>query len=285
MRRDIRLDWLAQCLFCATFLIVLGSGCQAFEGRRPVSVQILDADSNQPIVDARAEISYPLTGSFLPPSPSLGTTGKNGIAQLTASSKDDTQILLEVVAEGYLPEHRFLPVETVRAIKPAGLFELLERRPPNLVVEMYTEKPLPTIDLVLPAGYRGIVQLDMQIPENASAAPGKRQFSFVVPSSGSIQITGPAVLGHFPVPNVTAKYPDGAPLGRDPKMEEWNIGFWPVKYESRKLIYLVGTKAELAHYRAEHPEQPGLVVRAPGSSKGGGKGHGRRGGSEPDSGP
>ncbi len=281
----MRRVWLAQCLVCATCVAALSSGCQALEGRRPVSVQILDADNKQPIVDARAEISYPLAGNFLPPGPSLGTTGKNGIAQLTASVKGDTQILLEVVAEGYLPEHRFLPLETVRAIKPAGLFELLERRPPNLVVEMYTEKPLPTIDLLLPPGYRGLVQLDMQVPEDAPGVAGQRQFSYIVPSSGSVQVTGPAVLGRFPVPNVMAKYADGPPLGRDPKMEDWDIGFWPVKYESRKLIYLVGTKAELAHYRAEHPEATGLVIRAPGSSKGGGKGRGRRGGSEPDSGP
>jgi hypothetical protein len=281
----MRPGWLVRCLSCAVFPLVLCAGCQTLTGRRPVSIQVLDADNKQPIFEARTQITYPLAEDFLPSGSSVGRTGQNGIAQLTASANGDTQILLEVAAEGYLPEHRFVPVETVRAIKPAGLFELLERRPANLVVEMYAERPLPTLDLVLPAGYRGVVQVDLQIAEDASGLPGQRQFSFTVPPSGSIQVTGPAVLAKFPVPNVTARFADGAPLSREPKAEDWEIGFWPVKYESRRLLFLVGTKAELARYRAEHPEEAGLVVRARGSSKGGGKGRGRRSAVEPDSGP
>ena len=284
----MRHSWLIQCLFCAAFLFAFCSGCQTLDWRRPVSVQVIDADSKQPIAEAQTRISYPLAGNFLPPGPSSGRTGNSGIAQLSASSHTDTDALLEVYAEGYIAEHRFLNVEKVKEIKPARLFESLDRRPANLVVEVYSDQPLPTVELLLPAGYRGVVQLEFQIPEDAVGQPGQRQFTFAVPPSGLMCVTGPAVLKRFPAPIVTARFADSTPISLKKDKEDWEIGLWTVKFETQKSTYFVGTKAEFAQYRLAHPPENNEVVRSTAGGKGGGgggKGRGRRGSSQGDQGP
>ena len=117
--RHARGNWF-ECLSCAAFLFAFCSGCQTLEGRRPVSVQVIDADSKKPIAEAQTRLSYPLAGNFLPPAPSSGRTGTSGIAQLSASAHTDTDALLEVYAEGYIAEHRFLNVEKVKRDQACG---------------------------------------------------------------------------------------------------------------------------------------------------------------------
>jgi hypothetical protein len=250
---------------------------------------VRDADSKQPIPGAQARISYPLAGGVFAPRPSSGGTGNNGVVHLSAAVHGDTSILLELDAEGYLEEHRSLPVEMVRAIKPAGLLEAVERRPVNLIVEMYAEKPVPTIDVVLPNGYRGMVQLEISIADDASQMPGHRQFSYAVPASGSICVREPALLRRFTLPNVTARYAEGTPLGSATEMKESEIGFWRVKHEYQKFTFLVGSKAEYEQYRSLHPRESSdgrEERRSTGNlDRGGGRGRGRRTPSQPESGP
>ena len=284
----MRHSWLSQCLSCAAFLFAFCSGCQTLEGRRPVSIQVIDADSKKPIADAQTRLSYPLAGNFLPPGPSSGRTGIGGIAQLSASAHTDTDALVEVYAEGYIPEHRFLNVEKVREIKSAGLFESLDRRSANLAVEVYSDQPLPTVELLVPAGYRGVVQLEFQIPEDAVGQPGQRQFTFAVPPTGLICVTGPAVLKRFPAPIITAKFADGTPISLKKEKEDWEIGLWTVKFETQKSTYFVGTKADFAQYRLQNPPEKNEVVRSTAGGKGGGgggKGRGRGGRGQTDPGP
>jgi hypothetical protein len=278
---------LVQCLSCAALLFAFCTGCQTLEGRRPVSVQVIDADSKQPIPQAQTRVSYPLAGNFLPPGPSSGRTGNSGVAQLSASAHTDTDALLEVYADGYIAEHRFLTVEKVREIKSAGLFESLDKRPANFIVEVYSDQPLPTVELVAPTGYHGVLQLEFQIPEDAPGQPGQRQFTFAVPPSGLVCVTGPAVLRRFPAPIITAKFADGGPISLKKEMEDWETGLWTVKFETKKSTYFVGTKSEFAQYRLQHPPENNEVVRstAGGKGGGGGKGRGRRGAGQVDPGP
>ena len=139
--------------------------------------------------------------------------------------------------------------------------------------------PLPTVELLLPAGYRGVVQLEFQIPEDAAGQPGQRQFTFAVPPSGLVCVTGPAVLKRFPAPIVTAKFADGTPISLKKEKEDWEIGLWTVKFETQKSTYFVGSMSEFAQYRLQHPPENNEVVRSTAGGKGGGGGKGRgRGG-------
>ena len=278
---------LIRCLACAAFLVSLISGCQAIDGHRTLMVQVRDGDTKQPINDAGTRVSYPLAEGFFRPGDSYGRTDRDGLFPMPASTHISSSPLLEVHAEGYLPEHRFVSVESVRATKPAGWLEAIEQRPPLVVVDVYAESPLPTIELVVPDNLRGLVQVDLQIPDTAPDVPGQRQFSFPVPESGLITVTGPGILRRFPVPNFTARYADGSPIKRDKITNDTDIGLWRIKYENRTFAFLVGTRGDYAAYRTRYPGESPAIAPPPTdpSARHGGHGHGRRGGAQQDAGP
>jgi hypothetical protein len=277
---------LIRFLACAAFLLAWISGCQALDGHRTLLVQVRDGDTKQPINDAQARISYPLSEGIFAPGVSYAQSDRDGHVPLPASTFIGTTPLLEVHAEGYLPEHRFVTVEAVRATKPLGWFEPPDGRPPTVMVDVYADKPLPTIELVAPLSFRGLVQVELQVPDNAVDVPGQRQFSFPVPEEGAVVVTGPAILRRFPVPNFTARFADGTPIRREGLLTDNDIGLWSIKYESRRFLFLIGSREHFAAYQALHPSSIPNVGPAPvDPSARHGNGHGRRGGAQQDAGP
>jgi hypothetical protein len=194
---------------------------------------------------------------------------------------------VEVHADGNLPEHRFVTVEAVRATKPLGWFEPIDQRPPTVVLDVYADKPLPTIELVAPNTFRGLVQVEIQVPETATDEPGQRRFSLPVPDEGALVVTGPAILRRFPVPNFTARFADGTPIHREKLVNDTDIGLWSIKYENRKFLFLIGNREHFAAYQALHPSATPNAGPAPAdpAARHGGHGHGRRGGAQQDAGP
>jgi hypothetical protein len=278
---------LIRCLACSAFLFSLVCGCQAIDGHRTLLVQVRDGDTKQPINDAQARISYPLSEGIFAPGGSYAQSDRDGHVPLPASTFINTTPLLEVHADGYLPEHRFVSVETVRATKPLRWFEPLDGRAPAVVLDVYADKPLPTIELVAPLSFRGLVQVELQVPDSAADVPGQRQFSFPVPEEGTLVVTGPAILRRFPVPNFTARFADGTPIRREGSLTDYDIGLWSIKYDTRKFLFLIGSREHFAAYQALHPSSIPNVGPAPvdPSTRHGGGGHGRRGGTQQDVGP
>ncbi len=142
---------LVACLCLATV-----PGCQLLHSYRPVPILVRDAETKQPIAGAMRHISYPLLSAPQAPEESRAQTAADGIARLQAAPAGPGGVLLTVCAGEYLTEPQTLSVESVRALKPAGWFEKVEQRPPQLTVELYAG-PRPTVELVLPAGFRGLV--------------------------------------------------------------------------------------------------------------------------------
>jgi len=165
-----------------------------------------------------------------------------------------------------MDEEKYLSVEAVRAVKPARLFEDVDRRPPSFVLEMYAE-PSPTVELVVPTGYHGVIEAEV-----APRTPGQRCFSYVVSPTGAVQVIGPPLLRRVLPAMFTARYADGTPLSRNPQDTE--IGFWWLKHDGRSDSFLVGTKSE---WKRSRPSDEG-ATRSHGHSDGqSGGGPGRRG--------
>jgi hypothetical protein len=256
-----------------------GSGCQSLNHYRPAPILVCDADTKKPIPDAVVWVSYPFKESSLAPKDMCRTTGSDGVAQMVAAPYGKLPLQVLANADGYMEETRPLPLDTVGALKPAHLFEAVNLRPAVLTVELYPH-PLPKIELILPAGYRGIVKVKVDIQEDAPCPPGQRIFSYPVPSSGVAEITGPAILRHAFAPSFTLRYENGEPLPMAPKPvvppNQPPIGFWWLKSEGGYEHFLIGTPEENANLAPTTPKT-GDDHRA----TGGGGGHrrgGRRGG-------
>ncbi len=131
--------------------------------------------------------------------------------------------MLEVAAQGYQSEKQNVSSETVRAVKPLHWFESINDRPVQLVVELFAD-PEPIVELVLPAGYRGLIKAEIQVRPDAPFTPGQRSFPVEVPPSGTVVVIGPPILEHAFGPDFRFRYADGVPLSR--RAENSPLGYW-----------------------------------------------------------
>src|SRR5262249_35647654 len=153
------------------FLLALAAGCQSFHSYRPVVVQVRDGETRQPIADAEVRIWYPMTVGSIAPYDSSGLTGADGVVRLRAAPYADACVVLDANAKGSLYETRDIPVAAVQAIPPPGWFEAVEQRPVSFVLDLYPG-PRPTVELVVPAGYRGLVKVEVRPREDVPCPPG-----------------------------------------------------------------------------------------------------------------
>jgi hypothetical protein len=266
---------LARCLIYPVLLLGTVPGCQAFHAYRPVTVQARDAETKKPIPGAEIRLSYPLVQPTEGPWQSVGTTGSDGTTQLRVAPYGEVGILLEATVPGYMTEQKNYPIEAVKAIEPISFFKPAGQRPVSFVVEMYAE-PFPSVDLVLPDGYRGTVKVGVKIREDAPCAPGQRLFSYPVPPSGIVQITGPPLLRRVFTPDFGARFADGTVLNRQPQGDE--IGFMCLKTEGGFDYFVVGSRADFEQLRRTEQSEGAGKNQSSGNGKGGGKGKRNRNG-------
>jgi hypothetical protein len=261
---------LVRCLSCPIFLLALASGCQALHSYRPVAIEVRDAETHQPIPSADVAITYPGTQPSFAPWNSSGTTGADGIVRLQAAPCGDaTGISVEMTAKGYLFEQKILLDKDVAAIAPAHLFETVEKRPVSFVLEMVAG-PSPTVELIVPAGYRGLVKAEVHVQDDLPCPAGQRCFSYVVPPSGEVQVTGPRLLRRVFAPDFQARYADGTVLDRQAK--DSAVGVWCLKSEETRHVFLVGTQAEYEERRQFYQKEETRESRPASSGRGGGRG-------------
>src|SRR5262249_50858179 len=148
-------------------------GCASMPWSQPMSVLVRDAETKQPLAGAELGLSYPLAKGPGAPSGMTGTTSRDGIVWLHAVPSGDASILLEAKAQGYLPEWKTVAAEEVRKIAPAHFFEKVENRPATYVLELYAG-PKPTIELVLPVGFKGQFKVALQVRDDVQTTPGQR---------------------------------------------------------------------------------------------------------------
>ena len=203
--RSRRLDCY---LIYPILLLVTAPGCQAFHSYRPATVLVRDAETKKPIPGAEVRLSYPLADPSTAPWQSVGSTTGDGTTQLRVAPYGEVGILLDATIPGYMSEQKTYPLEAVKAIEPLSFFKSPGQHPSSFVVEMYAE-PFPSVELVLPNGYRGTVKVGVKIQDDAPCQPGQRLFSYQVPPSGILQINGPPLLRRVFSPDFMPVSPTG----------------------------------------------------------------------------
>jgi hypothetical protein len=250
------------------------AGCQSLRGTRPVTVLVRDAETKAPISQANVRISYPLSHALCTPANSAGTTAGDGTARLTASPVEDALIVLEAGAPGYLFEWKELPPSAVEAIERVHFFEDIGSRPPSFVVELYAE-PRPSIELVVPVGYKGVIKAELLAQGDGVPADGQRKFAMNIDAAGAASLTGPSILRHIESSDFVGRFADGTPLPRNPPSPA--VGLWWWKRDDHCECFFVGTDAEFTALRKTERSSttPNGSQPAEGAKRGGGGRHGR----------
>jgi hypothetical protein len=227
-------------------LLALAPGCQALYRYKTVTVLVRDAETKKPISAAEVHISYPLTRPSAAPYESVQTTAQDGMAHLRAAPGCEAGIVMTATAKDYMSEERTVLAETIRESEPTGPLKKAGSSPTPFVVELYAE-PLPTIELVVPDGYRGVVECAVEIQEDAPFPPGQRCFSCEVSSPGVARLKGPPLLRRVSALDYRAKFADGTPLSQ--QAEDSAVGLRWLKCEGSTQFFAVCTKAEYAGIR------------------------------------
>ncbi len=243
------------------------AGCHGLD--RPVSVMVRDAETKAPVVGASVSVS---DTTAHPPHGTVVHTGDGGVAHLKVNPAAEFGFAVEATAPGYLPTDKNLSISDVRAI-PSSPFASHDHDSPTLVLEVFAG-PRPTIDLIVPTGYHGILRVELRTQENVTYPPGQRSFQYDVPANGVVQVVGSPVLLHGLTPDFRAKYADGTPLIRDANDSEvglrWVSG-------GNDPVFVVGTRSEWNDIRKSLEKDEPRASHGGGGS-GRGMGGGRHGG-------
>ena len=273
---------LARRLVHVVFLVAAAPGCQVFTAYRPVEVLVQDIESKQPIPGATVHLSYPSTPRGDAPRESTETTRENGVAVVQIAPCSDLDILVEVQAPGHLSEYKNLPMEAARELGSGHWYQQADERPIHIVMELYAD-PSPTVELVLPAGYHGVVRVEMQSRNIVPSPPGQRCFRYNVSAAGDVQIVGPPLLRRVAAPDFRAVYADtGVSLSREARGSE--VGLWWLHTEGSNLLFLVGSQYDYENYRGYESMEPATKQAMSGGGKGKGGGRGGRHGQQPPDG-
>jgi hypothetical protein len=251
-------------------MLASSSGCQTFFARRPLAVQVRDAETKKPIAAAEVRISYAHDRPAWAPPDTTVKTQDDGIARLWAVLYGEDVVAVESTANGYISEEMQIGALGLKDLEPAHWFEVSDPHRVNFVMDLYAE-PQFTVELVLPPGYRGVVQAHVRIDEAMSWTAGQRCFRYEVPSTGDVQIQGPPPLRRVFPPSYSARYSDGATLSIN--MDIQKVGFRWLKSEGNDHYFVVGTQPEYDAFRRHFVSAPADTgSHSSNNSKTGGRG-------------
>ncbi len=251
-------------------LLVLAAGCVTARPEQAVAVRVVDAETKAPIAGAAVRLSHLATPRDHSPHETAGTTAADGVARLPGEPRDGGEVVAAATAAGYLPGVKDLPA--------AGKFGAAggSDAAAEVVVEVYAA-PRPTVELVVPNGFRGPVTVAVKVDPAAAGEPGRRAFTVAVPPSGEAELSGPAVLRFLAAPDFRARYADGTPLPRTPA--EVDVGLRWLKTAGGTEWFVVGTLADYLDARkATDGDERGRGWDGPGVGGPRPSGRGGRGG-------
>jgi hypothetical protein len=248
-------------------MVVAVPGCGIFHDYRHATVLIRDAETKQPIAGAEVRLSYVSLLDPFAPWPSSGKTGQDGTTRLWAVAYEGAGAVMSVSADGYHYEVIHVSAEAVRSIGDGksqlravagsnGLTSLMPATPavhvheqkqatgngkaqPSIVVDLYS-KPEPSVELIVPTGYRGMVVAEVKLAAEEDVS-GKRAYCFKVPASGVVEIKGSEILrrGHT---EYKACYADGTRLDRYADKE--TVGFRWITCDWAREFFAIGTQKD-----------------------------------------
>jgi hypothetical protein len=225
---------------------------------RPVTVLVRDAETKKPIAGADVNISYLVMLNPFAPLPSSGKTDKHGVVHLRVAPYERCAgIFCRATAEGYnFPEDTRLSSDDIRKVKCPSLFSTKPPEPLTLVRELYAD-PHPTVELIVPPGYRGLFRADTEIVNEESCVVGQRIFTATVSSAGMATIRGSQVLCGNLSPDFRARYADGTELPSPRFGSDDVVALRWVTCTERSHFFVVGTQRDYDEgYAVLHKKNP-----------------------------
>lgn len=220
----------------------LWSGCIAFYDHSQCHFKVFDAEQNKPVEGAVVSVSYILYKmpvlNF--PKPTETMTNQNGLAELKVANSFAR--ILDISAEGYTPlriwgfQHDWPIIDNFK-----------NQNENEFIVPIY-RNPKPTIEIIVPDGYRGPVALDL-IPDEKliQEKPGKRNFSYKMMPNGYIPVQASPLLYEIDnIYSITARHENGNSISSIQDSPE-SIDFRLVVssgFEAKKHLYIIGTEKE-----------------------------------------
>jgi len=226
--RDHRLRAIGISALGAALLVL--PGCIACYQSAPVTVTVLDAESEAPIPGAQVDLRYSSMMYLNAPREVSGETGSDGRVEIEETTFGGEW--WRVSAPGYITTDDSSP-------RPEGsLGNPREFR-------LYRE-PNPEIVVVIPNGYVGPVFVDL-IHSNSwiQETAGSRRFRFDSSANGYVPIIASPLIRR--AWDYRAEYRDGTPIARKKDASDHQVAFRWVgvgMFQSDRDMYVVGTSAD-----------------------------------------
>jgi uncharacterized membrane protein YgcG len=195
----------------------------------------------------------------------------DGIARTKVASTSDYGIILAASADGYLSTDLTISNESVQHLPASGIFDRGDHHAPNYRLELYAAPDF-AIELVVPAGYRGLIRATPKFEDGYAFRAGLRRFQFDVSTSGKVDLIGPAMLRHIVPVDYSASYADGNALVKNADDTTVGIKYW--KMDGADQLFVVGTKPEIESFVKTNTPDP----TDSSSRSSGGRGNGSAGG-------
>lgn len=219
---------LVRAVIGAFLILVTAPGCQMLHPQPPIDVEVRDAETQAPIDGAHVRVWHNASHSDV----TSGTTGPDGTVHILAPQAQDTPLVYEMMAKGYMSRQTDQPAK---------------QNSSHIVLEMYAE-PRPVLELVIPTGYRGVVRATVKVQDNYAYQPHQRLFSCTVPASAVVEAVVPPIFGRGQTPDIRARYADGTPLPRDAK--DFEIGCrWLKADADSEYVFVIGTQYQADEIR------------------------------------
>ncbi len=276
MRTRIRAGRVALLVFALT---APAAGCHTLQPSTPLTVHVRDAETQAPVPGATVRLWR--FGSHAEDREQSYTTGADGDAVAHLAPPDEGGVMVGVTSPDYLTNQTTLPNELVDALSSAKPFHPYKGAPLVFTFDVY-KGPRPTAELVIPTGFRGLIKAEVRVVPNGSWPAGQRVFSYTVPPTGVVDVSGPQIFNLAGVgPDFVAKLEDGTLLPKNPPKGE-DVGLrWVIRKGPTTYYYVVGTAADLAAQRSvlghDSSYSEGETKKSSGRGGGGGGGGGMGG--------
>ncbi len=246
----------ATLLFLPVAVCVTQCGCLAIYTRKPVSVLVLDAETDHPIEGATVRVRYSPVGIDLSwpfmvnrPENERRSTDNEGRTEIRVA--DFAWITWRVGASGYLESSaRSTDGNRVPIAYHPDTEKIRGRR---ATIRLYRE-PRARITVVVPDGYRGPLLIEKRASNRwLQGDVNQREFVFPANERGYVDIDATPLLAGYrysfiglPEPPIRARHTSGADIPR----EDWRIGDddvalrWMDCVGPERQIFAVGTKAD-----------------------------------------
>ncbi len=222
-------------------------GCINLYSYKPVTVRVVDAETNAPIPNVNVWVGYDAMFSWPCPKRTIAITDEKGEAILRIANFRGGGLSLQAGnRNGYL-DHGAISRDGHRV--PAE-FRVPAKEGKNDIqaeIRLYRE-PKPKLKIIIPDGYRGPLKIHLR-PKSSYIQEhiGQREFTFTSSENGYVGIDAAPLLVREGSFNIDAHYANGEKIVRYPKESKDTdllLRWVTCNYDGTKALFVVGTKSD-----------------------------------------